>query len=113
MTKQQRKENLMPQGAPKWIRCYDNGGSDKPKGTVDRYTVIYTHAHSFGMRGYTVGVGMSGSPFHPQGVGMHFEYPNHKYNGRSGGKKITYQDLPEDCKKLVMNDYMDYWGLRD
>lgn len=103
-----RKENLLPGNVPKWIRCFDNGGK-----TADKYTVVFTHAHSFGMRGYTVGIGMSANPFHPQGVGMHFEYPNHVYNGRSGGKRITYQDLPEDCQRLVMSDYMDCWGLND
>lgn len=108
MTKQQRKENLLPGGVPKWIRVFDSG--DK---FADRYTVIFTHAHSFGMRGYTVGVGMSINPFYPQGVGYHFDYPNHVYNGRSGGKRITYQDLSEDCQRLVMNDYMDYLGLND
>jgi len=113
MTKLQRKENLLPGNVPKWIRCYDNGGQDKSKGTFDRYAVIYTHAHSFGLRGYTVGVGMSSNPFHPQGFGQHFEYPNHVYNGQSGGKRITYRDFPEDCQKLVMSDYLDYWGLND
>jgi len=110
--KEKRLENLMPQVVPKWIRVYDNGGQDKPGGTFDRYTVIYTHAHSFGLKGYTVGVGMSNNPFHPQGFGQHFEYDRYKYNGMSGGKKITYHDLPEDCQRLVKDDYIDYWGLK-
>ena len=118
MTKLQRKENLMPEGVPKWVRCYDNGGLNKDnyagdKRTFDRYTVIFTRAHNFGLKGYTVGVGMSENPFHHQGFGQHFEYPNHVYNGRSGGKRIAYQDLPEDCQRLVKGDYMDYWGLKD
>ena len=105
--KMTRKERLMPNGIPKWIRCYDNGGK-----TFDRYTVIFTHAHSFGMMGRTVGVGMSEHPFHPQGFGQHFDYNNLDYNGRSGGKKISFTDLPPDCQKLVLSDYMDYWRLK-
>jgi hypothetical protein len=107
MDKAQRKENLMPDGIPKWIRVFDNGGK-----TFDRYTVIFTHAHSFGLRGYTVGVGMSEHPFHPQGFGQHFEYQNHKYDGKSGGKRIGFNDLPPDCKRLVIDDYTDYWRLK-
>jgi hypothetical protein len=106
MKKSERAESLMPQGIPKWIRCYDAGGN-----FADRYTVIYTHAQSFGLKGYTVGVGMSANPYHPQDIGMHFECQKHKYNGRSGGKRIKFADLPEDCKRLVVSDYREYWGL--
>ena len=35
MNKTQRKENLLPQGTPRYVRCYDNGGE-----TADRYTVV-------------------------------------------------------------------------
>ena len=78
MKKSERQENLLPKGIPKWIRCYDNGGK-----TFDRFTVIFTRAHNFGLKGFIVGVGMSENPFHPQGFGQHFEYKNHEYNGRS------------------------------
>lgn len=101
-----RNEKLMPNGVPKWIRCFDNGGK-----TWDRYTVVFTHAHSFGLKGYTVGVGMSQNPFHPQGFGQHFEYRNTDYNGRSGGKRISFEELPVDCQRLVIGDYKEYWGL--
>ena len=110
MKKSERKENLIPNGIPKWIRCYDNGGK-----TADRYTVIYTHAHSFGMQGRTVGVGMSADPYHPQGFGQHFDFscgvdrPKCKHLGR----KIKFQDLPGDCQKLVLNDYKEMWNIED
>jgi hypothetical protein len=106
MTKQERIDSLLPEGIPKWIRAFDNGGK-----TFDRYTVIFSHTHSFGLRGYTVGVGMSENPFHPQGFGQHFEYKRQDYNGRSGGKRITFQELPEKCRELVLSDYKDYWKL--
>jgi len=106
MRKLERAEKLMPGGIPKYIRCYDNGGK-----TFDRYTVIYTRAQSFGMKGYTVGVGMSENPFHPQGFGQHFEYQNYQYNGKSGGKRIKFADLPENCRKVVVSDYRELWKL--
>lgn len=106
-----RKERLMPNEIPKWIRCYDNGGK-----TMDRYTVYFTHAHSFGMKGYVVGVGMSEHPFHPQGFGQHFTLTRytcyHTCTGKSGGKRIQFKDLPPDCQRLVLSDYMDYWRLK-
>jgi hypothetical protein len=110
MQKQKRVENLMPNGIPKWIRVFDNGGK-----TFDRYTVVYTHAHSFGLKGYTVGVGMSENPYHPQGFGQHFEYDNARdlKGGTIGacGKRIAFQELPPDCQKLVLSDYKEYWKL--
>lgn len=107
MNKLQRKNNLMPNGIPKHIRCFDSGNK-----FADRYTAIYTHADKFGMAGRTVGVGMSTNPFHPQGIGMHFDYNRHECNGKTGlGKKIKFQDLPEGCQKLVMDDYVNLWNL--
>jgi len=121
MTKTQRVENLLPGGIPKWIRVYDNGGK-----TFDRYTVIYSHAQSFGNKGWTPYIGMSANPFHPQGFGQHGEYRNGEFVegmkagqwppkiGRKGwlGKRIKFEDLPTDCQRLVMDDYCDYWNLK-
>ncbi len=75
---------------------YDNGGE-----TADRYTVFYggrgtINPHN-GMRAY---VGMSASPFHPQGFGQHGEGKP----GRHNGKRITFDQLPADCQKLVNQD---------
>jgi hypothetical protein len=102
MQKQDRIDNL--------LRVFDNGGK-----TFDRYAVIFTHAHSFGLRGYTVGVGMSEHPFHPQGFGQHFEYDNQRdlKGGKIGacGKRITFSELPPDCQKLVLSDYKGLWSI--
>jgi len=123
MTKKQRAENLLPGGIPKWIRCYDNGGE-----TADRFTVIFSHSQSFGNRGYYPVLIMNSYPFHPQGIGMHEEYPISGPGaivegmkpgqwppkiGRKGnlGTRIRFEDLPADCRRLVMQDYCDYWSL--
>lgn len=94
----------MPDGKPRWIRCYDN--DDK---TADRYTVVYTRAQD-GLCHY---IGMSASPFHPQGIGQHGESdhiidrPGYSHLGRP----ITFDDLPTDYQTLIMNDYRAIWNL--
>ena len=115
----------MPNGIPKYVRVYDNGGE-----SADRYTVIYTGKYrTLGTKrgeARTVGwfqyVGMSAAPFHPQGVGMHGEHPQQIDVNKSGfapaigrkchlGKRIPFVELPLDCKTLVMRDYRELWGL--
>ena len=29
------------------------------------------------------------------------------------GNKIRYQDLPDNCKRLVLSDYVYLWDLKD
>lgn len=140
VTKLKRIEQFVTlEGWPKKVRCYDDGGPDgapgehpqdsydrywralegkltkadekvlDKAGSADRYTVVYT-----GIRdGRCHYVGMSGDPFHPQGIGQHGEaaemIDRPKYSHL--GKKIRFQDLPEDCKRLVWQDYRDWWDL--
>jgi hypothetical protein len=78
---------------------YDNGGT-----TADRYTVYYGGRGSLYIdhRGDRVRecVGMSEHPFHPQGFGQHSSGQPGKHNG----KRITFDQLPPDCQKLVRQD---------
>jgi len=75
------------------IRCYDDGGK-----SVDRYTVVYMDQPEG--HGHYNCVGMSAAPFHPQGVGQH----SIAKVGRHLGKRIKFEDLPEDCQKMVRRD---------
>ena len=116
MRTQDRVNRLMPGGAPRYIRCYDNG--NRPDGgTIDRYTVVYTGRYRHKTGGSQWYVGMSAAPFHPQGFGQHGEYPGHlgpaidRPSYGHLGKKIKFQDLPEDCQKLVLQDYRDLWDI--
>ena len=115
-----RTKNLMPNGIPKWIRCYDNGGLDKGGSFFDRYTVCYTRKQGGGSY-----VAMSCNPFHPQGFGQHGEGKNgrsvdaNKWGfapmiGRKNhlGRRIPFSALPEDCRKLVLRDYREIWGIK-
>ena len=106
---EKRTKSLMPEGAPKLVRCYDNGGE-----TFDRFTVSYTRANNFGLTGRTVGVGMSEYPYSPQGFGQHFDYDSPIDRPSYGhlGRKIQFSALPPDCQRVVMDDYKDLWKLK-
>jgi len=111
MKKSLRKEALMPGGAPRYIKVFDNGGK-----TYDRYTCVFSKKSIidkedrkyYGTR--FMFVGMSEDPFHPLGFGQHGELePQHI--GSHLGKRIKFDALPEDCKKLVIQDYKYLWDL--
>jgi hypothetical protein len=112
-----RLVSLLPKGIPRWIRCYDNGGS-----SADRYTVCFTSkaGNADGEYSYRA---MSEFPFHPQGVGLWCSNKNHHCDvNKSGfapamgcknhlGKRIPFSELSPDCKQLVMQDYREIWNL--
>ena len=126
MTKQERKERLIPGGIPRYVRCYDNGGIDDPsgRGSGDRYTVVYTGRFPWDALGprWCQYKTMSGEPFHPQGICLSGESRNmidvNKWGfapavGRRGrlGKRIRFQDLPTDCRKIIRQDYRELWEM--
>ena len=76
------------------IAAYDNGGK-----TADRYTVFYMDQVN-PQTGYVALVGMSEDPFHPQGFGMHSEGTPGPHNG----ERIFFCELPEKCRRLVLQD---------
>ncbi len=120
-TNKQRKrvETLLPDGIPKYVRVYDNGGSGCG-GSIDRYTVVFTGNYA-GRNGECSYLTMNGRPFHPQGVGQHgssrsvIDAPQGwaPAMGRKChlGKRIPFVDLPTDCRILVLQDYRELWGL--
>ena len=102
-----REEKFMPNGIPRKIHIYDNGGR-----SFDRYTVVFTGNYK-DRNGYCDYLGMSENPYHPQGFGQHggsdtiIDYPSYKHLG----KKITFDKLPKDCQRAVIDDYKDIWGI--
>ena len=106
-----RYARLMPNDLPKYVRCYDNGGTEKNNGSIDRYTVVFTGNYK-GREGCDY-LAMNGAPFHPQGFGQHgwsrdvIDYPTYGHLG----KKIHFTDLPEDCQIMALRDYLLTWGL--
>lgn len=127
-TKITRSARFAPRGIPRYVRCYDNGGTDTPGGSIDRYTVLFTGLRT---RIYPY-LAMNAYPFHPQGFGQHGEskechcdiiytrpgggirYGRPPAIGRKHpalGRRINFADLPKDCKRAVWQDYADYWNI--
>ena len=86
----------LPDGRRKTCRIFDNGGK-----TNDRYTAVYRTVRSINGL-YWPYLGMNAAPFDPQGIGQHGEL-NEK-PGRHLGKRIAFDELPEDCQKTIIQD---------
>jgi len=130
MNKQSKKRlaSLLPNGTPKYVRIYDNGGTSNG-GSMDRYTVVYTGKYrTLGLKrgehlqSWFQYVSMNSAPFHPQGIGMHGENQTQIDTNKSGfapamgrknhlGIRIAFADLPPNCQKLVLQDYRELWDL--
>ena len=116
---QARQERLLPNGIPRYVRCYDDG-----KG-ADHITVVYSGHYNNGRNRGNIHpyVGMSSAPFHQQGFCQHGEsqwkcVDVDKWGfapalGRKGhlGKRIAFSDLPKDCQTVVLQDYKELWKL--
>lgn len=74
---------------------YDNGGK-----TFDRYTVVYnSHDESYDKQFWDCRC-MSEHPAHPQGIGTYGTC----MLGRHLGNKITFEELPDEVKEVVLRD---------
>lgn len=51
---------------------------------------------------------MSEDPLRPGGSALHHGRPPYERMGC----KISFEDLPEDCRRLVLDIYQDLWGLK-
>lgn len=82
----------------KLIRIYDNGGK-----SFDRYTVVFmdeVERTTVDGKLYAA-LAMSAFPFHPQGFGQHTS----AMPGKHLGRRIKFDDLPQDCQKCVAQDF--------
>jgi hypothetical protein len=83
----------------------------EPKPHADYITIVYTYAHKLGFPiGRVLYRSMNGCPYHPAlgicqwGEGWQNEfYP--------GGSRVSFSDLPEDCQKIILNDYKYLWDI--
>ena len=114
-----RAKRLMPNGIPRWIRIYDNGGE-----TADRYCVVYTGNYNTDTPRLHHFVTMSPCPYSPLGVCIHdcdstiIDSTPTRWGGvKVGsthpvlGKRIKFDDLNEDCKRVVLEDYESIWNI--
>jgi len=115
-----RREKFMPGNVPRFVRCYDNSETDEA--SADCFTVVFTGRYRDRKTGgMFVYVAMNARPFHPQGIGMHDESRT-QIDAPEGwapamgrkchlGRRIPFQQLPRDCRRLVMHDYLYLWDL--
>lgn len=103
-----RRARLLPEGVPRYVHCYDDGGK-----TCDRYTVVFTGRYRHKTSGECLYLGASSAPFHPQGFGQHGSSPSSIDSPRYAhlGKKVPFTALPEDVRKLALASYRDLWDL--
>lgn len=121
MTKRQqdRMQRFLPNGKPRYVRVYDNGGR-----TIDRYCVVFTGRYTHKTAGDRWVLFMNAAPFHPQGVCMHsggqdiLDVLPGRWGGVDVGRKhprlgtrIPFETLPADCQQAVMQDYLSLWSL--
>ena len=117
---QERVARLLPGGVPKYVRIYDNGGTESG-GTIDRFTVQFT-GRAAGKCAFPY-LAMNSAPFHPQGFGQHGEGGRQPCDvnqwgfapaiGRKNhlGRRIAFAELPPDCRQLVLQDYKSLWAI--
>lgn len=100
-----RQTNLMPNGIPRYVRIYDNGGR-----SFDRYTCLFTGRYK-GSRESKVYLGMSERPYHPQGVGMHGE-SRETLDARGYshlGTPVQFTALPDEVQRCIIQTYRGLW----
>jgi len=112
-SRERRKHALMPNGEPRYVRCYDDGVTKKA--TFDRYTIVFTRQkEGKGPRSEFLYLGASEHPFHPQGFGQHgssptqIDYPTYGHLG----KKVKFSALPPDVQRFVRFTYCDLWEIQ-
>ena len=77
--------------------------------TAERYTVVFTGLLSLKKPGEYPYLSMSGDPLASGGNSLRRGRPPYERMGC----EISFGDLPEDCRWLVLDAYRDLWGLQD
>ncbi len=77
--------------------------------TAERYTVVFTGLLSLKKPGEYPYLSMSGDPLAPGGSSLCRGRPPYERMGR----EISFEDLPEECRRLALDVYRDLWGLQD
>jgi hypothetical protein len=77
--------------------------------TAERYTAVFTGFLSVKKPGEYLYLSMSEDPLAPGGSTLRRGRPPYERMGR----EIPFKDLPEDCRRLVLDTYKDLWGLQE
>ena len=75
--------------------------------TTERYTVVFTGFFTDKKPGEYLYLAMSDEPFAPGGSTLRRGWPPYERIGR----EIPFKELPEDCRRLVLDVYRDLWSL--
>ncbi len=77
--------------------------------TAERYTVVFTGFFTDKKPGEYLYLPMSGDSFESEGTAdtLRRGWPPYERMGR----EIPFEDLPEDCRRLVLDAYRELWGL--
>ena len=107
MSIESRINSLLPlvngRRSPKNLRIYDNGGR-----SLDRYTAVFTGNYR-GRNGWCSFLSFS-KPSECWIFNQHMriiDKPSYSHLG----KKIGFFDLPEDCRKGLLEDYCGVWDI--
>ncbi len=78
--------------------------------SAERYTAVFTGLFDLKKPGEYPYLCMGEEPLAPGGsyALRHGRAPYERM-----GCEISFQDLPEDCRRLVLGVYRDLWGLQD
>ena len=77
--------------------------------TGERYTVVFTGLLSLKKPGEYPYLSMSGDSLASGGSSLHRGRPPYERMGC----EVSFEDLPEDCRRLVLSLYRVLWGLQD
>ena len=90
------------------LAIYDNGGTSKRNGSLDRFTVFYAETDTDHRGDVWVSYrGMSEDPCHPWGFGMMDQMRAHEvaaYRYRVRHQAARWTDLPEAVRRVVKRD---------
>ncbi len=77
--------------------------------TAERYTAVFTGLLSVKKPGEYYYLSMGEDPRVPESGTLRHGRPPYERMGH----EIPFGDLPEDCRRLVLDVYLDLWGLED
>ena len=77
--------------------------------TAERYTVVFTGLFSLKKRGEYTYLSIRGDELACGGSSLHLGRPPYERMGC----EVSFEDLPEDCRRLVLSLYRDLWGMQD
>ncbi len=77
--------------------------------SAERYTAVFTGLFNDKQPGEYLYLCMSEKALMPGGSALHRGRPPYERMGL----EIPFENLPEDCQRLVLDVYQDLWGLRE